>query len=86
MDESPTETETTYTFRGAVWSKISIEERTAGLVEEDDRVLLIGADTLTVAPRDGDTVTVGGETLRVKAVKTTQPADVPLLYRLILTN
>lgn len=77
------ETVSTYDFV-CIWAEFEAEERQAGLVEDGDSKLLIGADSLKVVPRTSDTVTVQGRNYRVKRVDVVEPGGVALLFELIV--
>ena len=65
-----------------LWGTFTAEERASGLIEDNESVLLVGATTLTITPRAGDTVTVGQQTYQVKSADTTRPGGTDLLHRL----
>ena len=73
----------TYPFT-CLWGAFEFQERLTGLVEDGDHRLLIGASSLTVFPRPGDTVTISGVTYNVKNVDVVRPGGTPLLYQLIV--
>ena len=75
------ETTATYTFV-CLWGAFTAEERFAGLVQDGDHRLEVGAASLTVEPRPGDSVTVQGATYVVKEVLAVRPGGVPVLYQL----
>ncbi len=77
------ETTASYEFV-CIWGEFSAEERAAGLVEDGDHKLLIGATTLTVQPRPGDKVTVSGAIYNVKEVGTVKPGGTALLYSVVV--
>ncbi len=73
------QTTTTHPFTG-LWSEFEIQERLTDLVQDGDHRLLIGAKTLKVDPRVGDTVTISRVTYTVREVITIRPGGTPLLY------
>ena len=75
------ETTSTYDIF-CIWGEFSLEERTAGLVEDGDHRLLVAADTLATEPRVGDSVTVGGSTYRVVMADVVKPGGTAILHQL----
>ena len=73
----------TYSFTG-LWSEFEVQERLTDLVEDGDHRLLIGAKTLEIDPRVGDTVTVGSITYTVKQVRAIRPGGTALLFDCIV--
>lgn len=82
-DYEPTYTSTDYTCT-VLWDEVTVEERAAGIIAEDERTILIGASTLSVEPQSGDRLDVGGDSFEVKRVMSTRPGGTDLLYRAVL--
>ena len=79
---NPTPVTTDYAFVG-LWGEFEAAERAGGLVEDNEALLVIGSDTLTVKPQAGDTVTLRGstDTHKVQGIMPTQPGGLALIYR-----
>ena len=67
-----------------IWDRANDEERASGIIRQDERVILIGAETLTVEPLSGDRLTVAGVSYEVNRVEAIRPAGVDILYRAVL--
>ncbi|MDO8912302.1 MAG: hypothetical protein Q8N10_03330 [Phenylobacterium sp.] len=83
---SPPQTHHAYGVQGEAYSAFSIS---SGVVAAGDVRFMLSTLTeagaaLPTPEADAWTVTLNGKTHTVKAVDTTQPADVPLLYELRL--
>ena len=55
-------------------------DRAGGLVQLDDRQLLLSTQGIAAPPSPGDSIEIGGQTYGVISVKTERPADITLYY------
>ena len=57
-----------------------------GLIEDDERVMVVAASGLSTTPISGDIVEVGNSSYRVKRVDEVNPLNVPMIYKLYVLS
>lgn len=81
---SVSNTETTYTAKAVLldYKRLDAGNGLAGLIQINDKKLLVSPVGLTVAPDANDLVTINSEVWNVVNVKAIKPASIVVLYEL----
>lgn len=62
--------------------RYSLREQAANLVEQGDKKVLMGSDTLTIEPTTDDWLVIDGVEYSIESIESLEPAGVSVLYEI----